>query len=64
MKKNLTVETDNFGASDKDKTKEEKSSNATGLKSNEDILDKDDFEEDDDLARADNESPMTREQLE
>lgn len=64
VKKNLTVETDNFGATDKDKNKDNQLNDSDGSKSKDDILDKDDFDEDDDLARADDQSPMTRKQLE
>jgi len=67
VKKNLTVETDNFGSTDKDKKKEEplieNEDKEIDKKEKDDILDRDDFDEeedDDDLARDDDQSPMTR----
>ena len=67
VKKNLTVETDNFASSDKDKKKDEpyidSDDKEKDQKEKDDILDRDDFEEeeeDDDLARDDDQSPMTR----
>ena len=61
VKKNLTVETDNFGATEKESKKEQLNSN-TEAKEKDEILDKDDFEEedDDDLARDEDTSPMDR----